>query len=281
MAHNTLKTVKTVKTVKTAATQPPPTTAFSAKIDTEPDIVQICIYYNHNTASSFIGLPVKTRQEKSATTPTFTCPTLPDMEPRGSFYAVNADFRPIPPGMSLICMKDDLDGELETVYVEQVYDQYNVDETGCTRFLAWLEPLPQTVPLHVFKKGSKYLITLDSSEKKQAASADYKELWFSPIYVLSIPDVKFHGQFGRCIPGPSSSESDVSSLKDCIYLHGKNVSDLSLVNTEPGLMHYLDKMYAPSQQQQGSSTLPVAVIILLVVCLVLFIFGLMWVYFKK
>lgn len=104
----------------------------------------------------------------------------------GDFYVINPEVRPIPEGLSLFYV--DMDNT-QIHDIGLIYDMFNRDN-DYFRFLAWLQPVPNTVPLYIYKEND-----VSISFKKE----NRPQYSFSPIYVLKEP-MLFTQYQGRCIP---------------------------------------------------------------------------------
>lgn len=140
---------------------------------------------------------------------------------KGDFYVINPEVRPIPEGLSLFY----IDMNNTEIYdMGLIYDMFNRDN-DYFRFLAWLQPVPHTVPLYIYKKDSIHL----SFQKE-----NLPQLSISPIYVLKTPTL-FTQYQGRCIP----SERGVP-FERCIV--GGNIKQqsslLSLLHNDNNYLFY-------------------------------------------
>lgn len=167
-------------------------------------LIQLYLYYNRETDGSFIS-PVE----------------LYSLDPIAKFYVIDPSIRPIPQGMSLFCALQSGNQSFTTEDVSHVYDPYDTTQP-CTRFLAWTDPAPYTTPLYISKAGKSVYISFG----KKLPSPQYKPISFSPIHVLTNPDVHiprirgnspvnnfsvindrpiflFSNNSGRCLPDPS------------------------------------------------------------------------------
>jgi len=135
------------------------------------------------------------------------------------FWVINPDFRPIPAGTDLVCVKNDQD---RTVSVEQLYDMFNLDNV-CLRLLAWLEPTPYTIPLHIGKKDTSLYLSFSD------LPSNYKEIF--TIYVLKEVPKFFQNDKGRCVPS-----SQGVSLSSCSV-------QTKLKGVKPTLLGYLEDKY--------------------------------------
>lgn len=214
----------------------------------EPAVIPLCLYTNHTTSSSYIGLPTK---EKKGDNVVLSCNPKPDTELVASFYALNPDIRPIPPGTVLMCAKDTETDDFSTIDLEPIYDPFDIDQK-CIRFIAWLSPVPYTTPLYVMKFGNSVYMSFE----KKLPGPEYQEIYFSPIHVLIDPRIdaqRIHGhkkgpkgfsvkdgqpQFlfsvyqGRCIPDPTGV-----SLGRCL------VENVLESENQPTMLKHLEKIY--------------------------------------
>ena len=194
----------------------------------EPAIVPICIYRTDSGSDMILSLPF---QEENGNLTCFQKPVYSlysentqELTLAGQFYALNPDIRPIPPGSVLFCSNPNI--------FEPIYDPFDIDR-GCLRFIAWLNRAPHTVPLYVSKGTAGFHISL-SPETPEG----YTPLYFSPIHVLSSPDMKFSGYQGMCIPDPNGT-----SIGECLVLNVKKVTGNAY---EPTLINYLREKHGNS-----------------------------------
>lgn len=246
----------------------------------EREVVPMCLY-RKGQYDSYISLPTKVRKNNQTV---LECPPLPDMEPITIFYGLNPDIRPIPPGNVLMCVKN-IPEENVTIDIEPIYDAFNIDEK-CFRMMVWLDPVPHTTPIYVFKKGNSMHLSLTND-----APEGYKALYFSPMYVLidprqeairtkghknqnykdfkivdNQPEFLFSGYQGKCIPDPNGI-----SLGECIVLNVKDIMNPN--NKEPTLINYLKTKYG-----NKIDTKTILLFSILILCLFLFLF---FVFYKK
>lgn len=191
------------------------------------EIVPICLY---KRGGAYIGFPeeIYKNGEKS-----YECTIKPNKELFSRVYVINPTFRPIPPGMVLFCATGNDSETFTTISLKTLYDPFNVDN-NCTRFIAWIDPVPYTTPLYIFSYGSDYFISFN----KEPPSPEYSQIELSPIHVLvdsssfrknnGIPQFKFSNYHGRCIPDPNGSR-----LSQCIQSNKANYAE------EPSLLNYL------------------------------------------
>ncbi len=199
-------------------------------------ILPYCISYGDN-ATAYLGPPSVTQDDGE-----LVC----DIKPLyggalyGSFYAVSPLVRPIPYGMQLYCAERADSAPYTTVDVKLVYDIFDLGDDnggwgGCTMFMAYPQPVPNTVPLYLHKKGDSLV---PSFEKEPPT--DYEE-WGkasggSPIYVMTpesvgmeastMNDTKFKCVSGRCLPWIDGENEDLFGvskrpavrLRDCVVL---------------------------------------------------------------
>jgi hypothetical protein len=180
------------------------------------EVVPMCLYTNPDTHDTYIKFPSKIRDKDKT--------TLKCIEEDGlltsEFYSINPDFRPIPPGMELFCIKPHS--------FDQEYDLFNIDN-NCVRLLAWNNPTPYTVPLYIStdKNNSIYM---SFSENKPDET--YKFITISPIHVLK-EKINFSLYQGRCIPDPNGKK-----LGECI------VDFMLTENKQPTTLNYLKDNYS-------------------------------------
>lgn len=121
-------------------------------------------------------------------------------------HVINPVVRPIPVGMTLLCAKN-VPSLSDGNSIEIVYDPFNVSTT-CTRFLAWLSPVPYTAPLYILNNGVNTYMTFDSQDRPEG----YVDSRPSKIYVLKPADkYRFRSYQGRCVPEPNGK-----LLSECV-----------------------------------------------------------------
>jgi hypothetical protein len=217
------------------------------------NVVEFCIY-KRDDKSSYID---------RCNVPFSTNTTLVSQ-----FYAIDPNVRPIPPGLQLLCFKSNTNPTKEENIVQSIYDPFDIDENkNCTKLITWMEPAPYTTPLYIGQYGSNGYIGFET------VTAPFKELYFSPIYVLTDPrlgkkQIDAHTDFsiskdypvfnfieyqGRCVPNPNGT-----TLSQCI----------KKIKTQPTLLDMLRVNEKTLQHNFWIYTLVILVIIILVVLLV-------------
>lgn len=206
-------------------------------MDIAPEILPYCIFHrvsaDDGSQTGYIGPPSVTQEGK------YEC--LNDALNRGNlyghFYAVSPILRPMPLGMQLYCALRADSAPYSTVDVKMIYDLYNRDDAqgdwgGCTVFMAYTQPVPNTVPLYLHKR---YDALVPSFDKNPPTNNDGwgKASGGSPIYVMTpesvdkppekMNDVKFKCVSGRCLPWVAGKYQDVfgagsfeRSLRECL-----------------------------------------------------------------
>jgi hypothetical protein len=159
-------------------------------------IVPLCLYTNGRAKTSLISLPRLIREND---TDEYICPARENLEFVKVIYVIDYDIRPIPRGLDLICVKNA--GEI-TLSIESQYDPFNIDD-NCLRFMAWLEPTPNTVPLFIYDTGNGVYVSL----KKEKGLKKGK---VSVIHVLENSNIKFAIKDERCIPDKNGID-----LREC------------------------------------------------------------------
>jgi len=168
----------------------------------------------------------------------------------GTFWAISADTKPVPPGMKLMCATNLTDFPYRTIIINQIYDPWDYldsHETCAENFYVWLNPTPNTTPLYFYIHEKGLFITFDElKDRRKKANVEPAD---SPIYVLTekpyktsvrvssignnewfkikndIPDFKFSIQNGYCIPNPKGEET----LNDCLkYIYTNQIKPKSL-----------------------------------------------------
>lgn len=245
------------------------------------EIVPLCLYHNENHTVGYIGFPEKIRKGDKTV---LQCEGKQGMTPVARFYVFHTDLRPIPYGTALFCAKDTADASFLTTNLEIQYDPYNYEE-NCVSFITWVEPVPHTTPLYIFKSGQRILPTFSRSEVPQ----DYVELDFSPIYVLMHPNDKgyyrvhgesdkgfavvdgepqfrFYGEHRRCIPSPDGN----MTLDQCMVLEGRNILQPDDPDIQPTLLTHLHHLtYSQSQMNVFRNISRTAYVIILALFLVI------------
>jgi hypothetical protein len=156
-----------------------------------------------------------------------------------TFYAINPNFKPIPTHVDLICAKS---SQTETIDISVLYDPFNID-VYCTRFLAWLEVTPNSLPLYIYKSGDSLLITLSPTPPE-----NYSPHTIPVIYVIK--DVfTFSNSYGRCVPDPESK----LSIDECMVLYNKNI--LEQKDKYPDILSYIGDRYGTKSGISGVLTI--------------------------
>jgi hypothetical protein len=145
--------------------------------------------------------------------------------PKEQFTAFNANLRPIPYGMKVICFKLSKDQPTRTTKVEVVYDFF-IEEEGCVNLITYTEPVPGTIPLYLFSLGEDNVFP---SFTKQPPTKWWKELSISPIFVLKgiVTNLKFTCLNGKCIPVLSNKtenkteKEEGTSFEECLRVCSK------------------------------------------------------------
>lgn len=240
-------------------------------MDNENTIIPLCLFSTNK--NSYIGLPEKIYQNEI----TYKCPDLPNFIT--TFYAINPDMRPIPTYADLFCLKT---ANMEIIDISVIYDPFNID-TSCTKFIAWLEPTPNTNPLYIFKNGQDIFISL-----KNIAPENYIPHEIPIIHVLfhpklsgfpfqigtdNMPKFTFSNSFGKCIPDPKSS----MTIGQCVVLHNKNITNPENINKFPNILSYLETKYGSSKPVKMKKI----ILILFTIILILSILSLLWIKMKK
>jgi len=183
------------------------------------DIVPLCLYINEQSDTNFINYPSKIRTENQTK---ISC-----LEKYGygskTFFVINPDFRPIPVGAALFSFKN---GTSRTVSLEIAYDPFNITEKSY-RFIAWLEPIPHSVPIYIFKsiQSSSLFFSL-----KNVAPPGYEpNSDIKIIYVLEPSEKYFFENYqGRCIPSKNSN----LTLRQCLS-QNRVSKDVDILNYIP------------------------------------------------
>ena len=231
------------------------------------NIVPICLYQNSTQGYGYISLPLRglptmsvpsknrtdTQTDYSQREPSagptsyavgvakqlyggrsperYTCNTVPGLDFIGKIYVINPDVRPIPPGSILLCVKN---GKNTTLSVKPMYDPFDI--TGnCTRFIAWVEPVPNSTKLYLYKNGGGILpsfsrrehleelltlYVLTGPEIKGERVPGFLGIQENFPVVNGVPQFRFTGYQGRCLPDPNGIPLD-----ECIVLHVQQILD--------------------------------------------------------
>jgi hypothetical protein len=171
-----------------------------------------------------------------------------------SFYGVDPNISPIPPDMDMICVVNSSAGN--TISVSNLYDVYDNDKK-CIKFLAWLEPIENTIPLYIYQKPD------NSVYVDLKPNNTYKPLYFSPIHVIQDTNIKFIYFRGRCIPSKTSG----SSLNECM----KKV--VSCVKDKPTILNLLESRYGNLKHNNNNHS---KIIYVLAMILIIFCFYLIY-----
>lgn len=133
-----------------------------------------------------------------------------------TFYAINPDFRPIPPG-AVLFLATEKDGI--TTNFGKMYDPFNQDEKG-VKFIAWYSDVPNTTLLYYGSIDGKVVFKLGNSGNLGIPDS-------RSIHVFTEKDlpVSFKENLGRCIP-----EKGGVSLSECV-----------LTKNPPTILGYLAK----------------------------------------
>lgn len=234
-------------------------------------IVPICLRFDDSLQSNYISLPVLSRNDEEE----LSCP----FDSVATVYAIHPDFRPIPPGAALFCAQKE-----PIVNIKTVYDPFDYQK-GCSRFIAWIEPVPHTTPLYIYKKGNNIRMSFKDEFPKGyhydmtlfVLTDPRDDLPTVPGFtndkfaiVNGQPQFMFEGYQGRCLPDPNGIP-----LSQCIVLHTEKI--LSPVsNVEPSLLDHLRQV--AKQKTANSNISPtlssLIFLIFLISVLLLFFFPL-------
>ena len=202
----------------------------------------------------------------------------PGMKKVISFYTVDPYIPRLPVGADLICV------EQKTDYISDIhtiYDPFDREITkDCILILGWLEAVPYSSPLYVYKSENSVFISL---KPLSPIPKGYEMPYFSPIYVLmdsndapqriqgqvdwekdfsrdanGVPQFQFKGYQGRCVPFPGGK-----SIQECIDIESV------LTTKDLTLLHFIDRVYNDPNRHH-----PVSYVFyfLLVVLVLVFIF---------
>lgn len=226
------------------------------------EIVPMCLYTG--TETTYTSLPQKTGGKKYG----FSCPNIPGQTHTGTFYTIHPDFRPIPAGTILLGMKNIYQ---KTTGVNHIYDPFNYEEKY-TRFIAWIQPVPHSTPLYIYKRGDDIVASFDHETPKGYSH----EL---TVYVLTDPrdghstvegftDKTFHivndqpvftftNFRGRCLPHPEGN----LSMQKCTVTATKNL--LNIQQEQPSLLTYLSEVKGKKKFELPTWFISVVIIVFL------------------
>ncbi|MBS0627380.1 MAG: hypothetical protein JSS09_04140 [Verrucomicrobia bacterium] len=197
-----------------------------------------------------------------------------------NFYVINPAVHPIPSGADLICIEN---GNNVSSNIRQLYDPFNVDE-NCTRFIAWMEPIPYTTPLYFMKNGNELYISFQKDSKFPLADIPAVYVLLDPritdVYRVpppqqpevqggkttfeinpdNTPFFTFSGYQNKCIPNPNGDH-----LGRCIVITEKDVGNVSYIGLDDSLLTYLQYRYGKQPKRNY-----VFLLALLVVLVILF-----------
>jgi hypothetical protein len=215
-------------------------------------------YVVNNIHIGYISNSVKIKQHDG--TIILTCEQQPPYPWTyySKFYAISPMFRPIPHGLKLISANKDNNKNI-TSQILYEYDPFNV-KPNSVNFLTWTQPVPYTVPLyfHMFNKTGTVFPSFEKIPKGDKLNWSVVEL--SPIYVLvdnkdfkyknGIPDFKFIGNYGRCIPSINGTH-----LGKCFLLNDENLkyTDIKKFSEPPSLLQNI-KLKDIIQNQKKSKS---------------------------
>lgn len=159
----------------------------------------------------------------------FVCPA-PDSaySQTDVFYALNPMIQPIPQYVHLVGFELNDEHPYNIKDVKVLYDPFNIDEPkNMIVVLTWVEPVPYTTPLYLFRGSQGVYVSWDKEIPK-----GFTLMGLAPIYVLTKerkkttvsatgkndyfpPGIPPHFTFtlkdGRCLPDPKGEE-----LTECI-----------------------------------------------------------------
>ena len=235
-----------------------------------PVITKFCITHivdtSTDTYDGFIGSAIYTREGGKTREECVTLPIFPGQF-YGRFFAVSPMIRPIPSGLQLFCALQAESHPFRTIAVKHVIDMFNLSELSgqCTYFMAYNQPVPNTVPLYLHHRGEHFFPSFDRDPPTD------DPMWtrdvISPIYVFTPESVglsedkmgglKFRGVNGRCLPlgktaaGVFGAGERSLSLRDCATLCNTGISDKDFKGSETLLR---DFEYDESKPKGGVPT---------------------------
>lgn len=191
-------------------------------------IVPFCIYHNKSQDGShkgFIGYSAPNEHKNFVCNPPE--PAFGSWNFYRSFYALSPMVRPIPTGLKLIHASQLTTYPYNTINIEYGYDPFDFDKDAVS-FLTWTQSVQGTTPLYIYNNSEGYpFFTFD---KKPPSEVGWTEHKLSPLFVLTnddskypvnsfgIPEYKFSGNHGRCLPDP-----DGVPIEDCFLLTDEDI----------------------------------------------------------
>jgi hypothetical protein len=220
-----------------------------------------CIYHNNdkrtNTFHSFIGYPAK--YITSSGYETISCESssqkFGSWTYAGSFYAISAMLRPIPPGLKLIQTEKLMMAPYDTKKIIYAYDPFDIKKESVS-FLTWTQPVSGTVPLylHITPGGHSYpsfqpnppeentgwtlnklsplYVLVDKNNYHSTEDINNQELYEFPKDKNGIPKFKFIVSDNRCIPNPNGMSLTECFLKTNIFTPNENITQTLLERIE-------------------------------------------------
>jgi hypothetical protein len=177
-----------------------------------------------------------------------------------SFYAINPMFRPIPPKTNIVCFKQNETFPFNVVDVFILYDPYDIEgakDSVCC--ITWLTPVPNTVPLYLYKNYIGIYCSFENNEKYGT------ELDISPIYVMEKDIKHFKYDMGRCIPSLNTTYPTLNQceLRNDLSLQ-KEITIFDIIKPKKTFVINYIRGFADSTPHSG--------ILLIILFLILFIF---------
>ncbi len=87
---------------------------------------------------------------------------IPISNGQDTFYVINPMVRPIPAGMSVLCLETEISNNKSFLNnissYEILYDLYSSKD--CLKFIAWMVPTPNTTPLYIYRNNNHFTATL-------------------------------------------------------------------------------------------------------------------------
>lgn len=210
-----------------------------------------CIFHSidpeTNTYLGYISNPTEIQDKNGITLKCTQDRSRPSWFLYGSFYAVSPMFRPIPSGLKLIKSVGFGKFPYGNKDIKFQYDPFNIEHKSVP-FLAWTQPVPNTVPLYIWstERGNAFPTFDDEPYDK---TRGWKQLIISPIFVLvdvdehspkvdsslhplakfdknkyGIPKFRFKAYNGRCLPAAKGM-----TLEDCFL-----ITDEDIINASAG-----------------------------------------------
>lgn len=201
-------------------------------------ILPYCIFHTirpeSDTYTSFVGVTSITSDGKYVC----TANSVNFSHLYNIFYAVSPMLRPVPLGMQVYCAVQSKSAPYITTDVTLIYDIFSRsrktrEHGGCTMFMAYAQPVPNTVPLYLHMRYGQLFPTFDKNPPTTDSNWGLATCG-SPIHVITpesvnmsadnMDNTQFKCVSGRCLPWVDGKFDDVygttnipaRNLVDCI-----------------------------------------------------------------